>query len=49
MCVIKQESLLFLKAGDLAVYAYSTEPAPGKRSRVLQALEYVPWGDLLLR
>lgn len=49
MCVIKQESLLFLKAGDLAVYTYSTEPAPGKRSRVLQALEYVPWGDLLLR
>lgn len=48
VCVVEQEALLLLELGDLAIDAHRAEPAPGERRRVLEALEDVPGGNLLL-
>lgn len=46
--VVEQEALLLLEFGDLPIDAHRAEPAPGERRRVLEALEDVPGGNLLL-
>lgn len=46
--VVKQEPLLLVILHDFAVDPHGPKPAPGQRSRVLQALEHVPRRNLLL-